>query len=401
MANFSTTLVSGQAPVFDGADDITQVMPASEPVTQVLPAPESITQVMAPAANDQAAVDALWTARGTQIMPAAGPPAAPDVADLAEPATLPKIPGRSDEVFLQAGMRGTPAGEAHYEAVKAISDDIARQKADPAYLASEESAAQAAGIQPKGPAGRAWFEQQYGAGRSAAAAEEELGAVSGSMSGETSALGEMGELGEEASALGQVGKALANPAVAAPLAGLNVIGGAADVASGIAEVSKGQVGYGVADTAVGATNMYVGGAALADLATTGAVAASPLGVVAGAAGLGVKGDKFLKQHGLLDSVFGKDENGESYGLMGGIGHTLNKAIHGDGVAIAESLAGASMLPLLIPALISTEVDSGLTSLAASGIDWLGGDSKAVGHAISDTAGGMWDGAKSMWEHFSE
>jgi len=380
MANFSSTLVSGQAPVLDGADDITQVMRA----------PESITQVMTPAANDLATADALFTSGGTQIMPAAGPPVWGGGADLGEPATLPKIPGRSDEVFLQAGMRGTPAGEAHYEAVKAISDDIARQKADPAYLASEERAAEMAGIETKGPTGRAWFEQQYGAGKSAAAAEEELGAVSESMS-----------VGEEVSAVSKVGKVLANPLVAGPLAALNVAGGAVDVASGIAEVSKGQVGYGVADTAVGATNMYVGGAALADLATTGAVAASPLGVVAGAAGLGVKGDKFLKENSLLDGVFGKDENGESYGLMGGIGHTLNKAIHGDGVAIAESLAGASMLPLLLPALISTEVDSGLTSLAASGIDLLGGDSKAVGHAISDAAGGVWEGAKGLFGHFSD
>lgn len=317
MADFSSTLPTGQAPVGGDAGELAQVVhaPVAEPLTRVTPMP---------AANDQAAAaEALW-----------------------------KIPPRTDGDFVSQGIRGTPAGEAHHEAVKAISDDIARQKA----------AAPAAAL------------------------------------GEA---GEVGEVGEEMSALGQVGKVLASPAVAGPLAALNVAGGAVDVAGGVAEVMNGQVGYGVADTAVGATNMVAGGTTLAELATTGAVAASPLGVVAGAAGLGVKGDKFLKENGLLDGMFGKDENGASYGLMGGIGHTLNRAIHGDGVAIAESVAGVSMLPLLIPALIGTEVDSGLTSLAASGIDLLGGDSKGVGHAISDAAGGVWEGAKGLWEHFSD
>src|SRR5262249_23669597 len=148
----------------------------------------------------------------------------------------PRIPGRSDETFLQMGMRGTPAGEAHYEAVKEISDGIAAEKASPAYIASEARSAEMMGLKTNGPTGKAWFEQQYGAGK-AVEAEETL-------AGEASMVG---DVAEEAGTFGKIAKFLGNPAVAGPLAALNVVGGAADVFTGVNEVMDGDIGYGVAD----------------------------------------------------------------------------------------------------------------------------------------------------------
>src|SRR5262249_6125349 len=154
--------------------------------------------------------------------------------------------------------------------------------ASPAYIASEARAAEMMGLKNNGPTGKAWFEQQYGAGRAAAGAEETL-------AGEASMVG---EVAEEVGTFGKIAKFLGNPAVAGPLAALNIAGGAADVYSGVNEVMEGKVGYGVADTALGFGNMAVGGATLAELALTGtAAAAAPVGLALGAAGLGVKGDK--------------------------------------------------------------------------------------------------------------
>jgi len=378
MSDLTRTLVSGQAApsAWNGADDITQVMRA--------PDLDAITQVMAAPANANVSAAAQATAAMWD------PGKCLDLDDLGFEFP-PRIPGRSDGRFLEMGMRGTPGGEAHYEAVKAISDDIAAQKASPAYIASEARAAEMAGIKTNGPTGKAWFDQQYGAGKSAVAAEEELGAVS-----------TVSEVGEELGTLGKISKFLGNPAIAAPLAGLNVLGGAADVYTGVNEVMEGDIGYGMADTAIGFGNMAVGGATLAELAMTGAAtAASPVGLALGAAALGVKGDKFLKETGALDALFGKDDEGESYGLVGGIGSVLDKAVHGDGAAIAESVAGLALAPVLIPSLAAAEVGAGLTSVVASGIDFFGGDSAAVGHAIGDTAGSLWDGAKDLFGHFAE
>ncbi|HKA89242.1 MAG TPA: hypothetical protein VKE22_16360 [Haliangiales bacterium] len=391
MADLRSTLPSGQVPgsIWDGADEVTHVMraPMSEDITQVMRAPmsEELTQVMAAPANTNLAIaeDAMEPVWGAQATLPRGP---------GSPApALPKIPGRTDGHFCEQGIRGTPAGEAHYADVKDISESIAADNARAGVLAREKDFEKAMGLHEKGPTGKAWFEKNYPGGKSALAAEEELAAASETVGSEASV---MSEVGEEVGTLAKIGKVMNNPYFAGGMAGLNVIGGAADAYTGINEMMDGKVGYGIADTVIGMGNIGVGAGTIAELAMTGAATASPVGVALGAASLGVKGDKFFQETGLLDGVFGKDENGESHGLMGGIGSVLGKAVHGDTTAILETVGGVSMLPLLLPALATAEVGAGITSLIGSGIDLLGGDSKAVGHAITGTA-------SDIWHHFTD
>ena len=187
--------------------------------------------------------------------------------------------------------------------------------------------------------------------------------------------------------IAQAGLPFISPAAAS--AGAGTAGGAA-AAGGLAEAGgAAAAGAGGLAEAGGAAAAGVGGAA----GGGGALAAAgPVGLALAAAGLGYLGNGYLQEKGALDGVLGKDKDGKSYSLVGGIEHVFADGVYGNTHDAVKDAVGGGVMG----EIAGSAAGAGTTTLAALA---------ALPALPIATSAAIWSGVasvgESIWDHFSK